>query len=62
MSLDELKKKNNEAAIIELQGEEAVLGKYRDMGFFSLDEAMDYLSGKICEIEEELYYGDDSDN
>jgi hypothetical protein len=62
MAVTSLSRKNDEAAIAELQAEEAVLGKYRDMGFFSLDEAMSYISGKICEIKENLGYGGTSEH
>jgi hypothetical protein len=54
MPVTSLERVNIEASIKEFQEDEAVLGKYRDRGFFTLDEAMNYLSGEINTLEGEL--------
>jgi hypothetical protein len=54
MPVTSLKRINIEASIAEFQDDEAILGKYRDRGFFTLDEAMSYLSGEINALEGEL--------
>ena len=54
MAVSPLERKNIERCISEFQKDEAVLGKYRDRGFFSLDEALTYLSEQITGLETEL--------
>jgi hypothetical protein len=54
MPVSSLERRNIEASIKEFQEDEAVLGKYRDRGFFSLGEVMDYLSREINDLEGQL--------
>lgn len=57
--MSDLVKKNIEHSIQELQKDEQILGKYAEGGFFSIQEAMDWLSEQITSLEGELPdYGD----
>lgn len=50
---------NLERSIKELQRDEAVLGKYADKGFTTINHAMSWLSGEIHCLEQELYDGEE---
>lgn len=40
--------------IEELQREEAVLGKYLDLGYFTLNSPMNEISARIIQLEKEI--------